>query len=249
MKRQISNFTILKSNRRYALGKPVEAWLNVPGNKVHIFWKDEKGCYFGMNDMTAHSLGVDPKNLVGLDDYEVVRNICAASKLDSKPEVSEQHLEWINNDKLVFNTGRSLLFYNYIIGLSKCILFLSQKSPLYDINNKIVGTFGLCFYLAERDLSTFKNDVEIKEYIANFENQSQAKDTIPNRIILKNVELSPRETSCTFYLAKGFTAKQIADKLAISPRTVEAHLNQVKGQVGCYNNCELTELLFKCGIF
>ncbi|MCC5792638.1 MAG: helix-turn-helix domain-containing protein [Legionellaceae bacterium] len=48
------------------------------------------------------------------------------------------------------------------------------------------------------------------------------------RLHLGDVILTTRENECLELTIKGFTAKEIAKKLSISPRTVEEYLNQVK---------------------
>ena len=45
-------------------------------------------------------------------------------------------------------------------------------------------------------------------------------------------KLSNREIECIKFIVKGFTIKQIARELQLSPRTVEHHINNIKNKVG-----------------
>jgi len=40
--------------------------------------------------------------------------------------------------------------------------------------------------------------------------------------------LSNRQTECLFYLSKGYSMKEIARKINVSPRTVESHMKCLK---------------------
>ena len=48
--------------------------------------------------------------------------------------------------------------------------------------------------------------------------------------IIEKYELSTREFQCLELWASGFTLKGIGTRLGISPRTVESHINKVKGK-------------------
>lgn len=52
-------------------------------------------------------------------------------------------------------------------------------------------------------------------------------------------KLTPRQLECTHLVMKGMSAKQIADELKISPRTVEIYLNEIKRRLRCKSRTEL----------
>lgn len=72
---------------------------------------------------------------------------------------------------------------------------------------------------------------------------SGASETKPKFIVLDNnksaVNLSRRETEVITHLRAGLSAKQTADKMHVSTRTVEFHLNNIKDKVGCRTKLEL----------
>ncbi len=55
--------------------------------------------------------------------------------------------------------------------------------------------------------------------------------------------LTQREKQCLTHIVKGYNTKQIAKKLAISPRTVEFHLNNIKQKSHCTTKSQLIERL------
>jgi DNA-binding CsgD family transcriptional regulator len=51
--------------------------------------------------------------------------------------------------------------------------------------------------------------------------------------------LSKREKECVSFLSKGYTDKQIARQLGISPRTVETYLSAAKHKLSIATRAEL----------
>lgn len=60
--------------------------------------------------------------------------------------------------------------------------------------------------------------------------------------------LTPRQREILAYIAKGYSAKQIAARLDISPRTVEFHKYTIKETLGVSNNAELIRFALRSGI-
>lgn len=62
------------------------------------------------------------------------------------------------------------------------------------------------------------------------------------------VQLSPREQEVVELCSEGLTCHQIADKLFISPRTIEAHKNSIFRKLGIHNSVELVRYAINHGI-
>jgi DNA-binding CsgD family transcriptional regulator len=45
--------------------------------------------------------------------------------------------------------------------------------------------------------------------------------------------LTQRETECILFLSLGYTAKDMADELGLSPKTIQHHLENIKQKLGC----------------
>ena len=61
-------------------------------------------------------------------------------------------------------------------------------------------------------------------------------------------KLTPRQREILQLLAEGRSAKEIADLLAISPRTVEFHKYQMMETLGLYHSAEPVHFAIKHGI-
>lgn len=62
------------------------------------------------------------------------------------------------------------------------------------------------------------------------------------------IKLTSREIEITKLIAEGLTSHQIADKLFISPRTVETHRANLIKKVGVRNSIELVKRVEKMGV-
>ena len=58
-------------------------------------------------------------------------------------------------------------------------------------------------------------------------------------LALKSKNLNKREKECAYYLVLGMTAKEMANVLYISPKTVEYHLDNMKRKFGCCRKSDL----------
>lgn len=70
---------------------------------------------------------------------------------------------------------------------------------------------------------------------ALFMNETKSEDENTNH---KDV-LTPREKEVLYYLARGYTNRQIARELSISPRTVEGHRSSLTSKLGFSSRMEL----------
>lgn len=61
-------------------------------------------------------------------------------------------------------------------------------------------------------------------------------------IISNNGSLTKREMECLFYLSKGLTCPQLAQKLCLSRRTVENNIEIIKQKLGCGAKSDLIEI-------
>lgn len=58
------------------------------------------------------------------------------------------------------------------------------------------------------------------------------------------VYLTQREAECAFYLMRGFTMKEIARDLALSPRTIEFYLKRIKEKMQTHSKSEVVRRLY-----
>lgn len=73
-----------------------------------------------------------------------------------------------------------------------------------------------------------------RELVAALNACAQGENAFPNL-----PELTPRERQVLSLLGEGLSNQEIADKLGISVKTVEAHLERLKGKFCCTSTAEL----------
>ncbi len=61
--------------------------------------------------------------------------------------------------------------------------------------------------------------------------------------ITSELSLSNKEIECCYYLSKGLSIKGIANKMCLSPRTIETHVNHIKLKSNCYTTDLLIEYI------
>lgn len=95
------------------------------------------------------------------------------------------------------------------------------------------------------------NPIEKENIIINFPCAETIKiknfleKTTPKVYYLKNgTRLGIREAECLAYLSRGYSVKETAKILRLSPRTVESYLNAIKTKAQCYTTSELRDLFF-----
>ena len=105
----------------------------------------------------------------------------------------------------------------------KSLQFLSIKFPCYNFQHQLLGILGISIVLGEHPLAEAINQLTSLGLLPRNTSEDQKL-----KLNLGPIVLTPRELECLEYTVKGFTAKEIAKKLLLSPRTVEEYLNQLK---------------------
>jgi DNA-binding CsgD family transcriptional regulator len=115
-----------------------------------------------------------------------------------------------NNDKRVLKTEQALVIPERITTTTgKKMLATSFKSPLRSKMSKVIGIIGISF---------------LEEIEENIENK---------------FNLTGRQLECLYYLTQGFSMKEISNKIYLSARTVEHHLEAVKIKLNCQRRSDL----------
>ncbi len=91
--------------------------------------------------------------------------------------------------------------------------FVSRKSPIFDEDGELLGLIGH---------STEYTNIDVNEETAT---------------------LTLREMQTLAYLYYGFTAKETAKKLAISHRTIEVYVKNIKQKLQCRNRSQLLAVI------
>ncbi len=86
-------------------------------------------------------------------------------------------------------------------------------------------------------IATLKRAVQTSEHRDRIAGKTLANDTAPQPEQFKT--LTSREREIFSLTVRGFSSTQIADRLSISPRTVESHRENIREKLGARNNADL----------
>lgn len=100
-------------------------------------------------------------------------------------------------------------------------------------------TYAIQSVLAGRNYFSHRvQEVIVKKYTAGAKRKPKEPE----------VKLTSREIEITKLISEGLTSHQIADKLFISPRTVETHRANLMKKIGAKNSIELVKTVEKMGV-
>jgi PAS domain S-box-containing protein len=210
----------------------------------HVYWTDESGIYLGCNNMQAKFLGLSNSNdIIGKKLEDILY-------LGSKDTI-----DMINNVNKLVLAGEVVEKEENIIIDKKDFTFLSNKRPLYNSNNEIVGIIGVSVDITDRKQKenlelekqkylaqlaaqeVFKNCINNIQYELDFAKNDLLNKIIDTKIIvdknnISTINLSKREGEILYLLSLGKNPKQIAsiftkiESKAVSPATVSSVISK-----------------------
>lgn len=145
--------------------------------------------------------------------YGVDSDCVGASDLDLFPEEFAHDI--FLNDQAVIKQKSVQVFEEAGELNGHAFKYVSTKQPFIQ-NGVIIGVIGTSI-LVERHKNQFK-----QKFPASF---------------------SIREKECIYWYSKGYTAKEIAQFISISHRTVEKYLEHARAKLGCSTRAEVRQML------
>ncbi|MBA2652262.1 MAG: helix-turn-helix transcriptional regulator [Tatlockia sp.] len=185
-----------------------------------IGFKDIYSMYLGGNQFLATTMGfAKPEDIVGMKDRDIKSEMVAFAD------------QFVREDKEVMLTGerQHIDIGRYNDGISRATL--STKKVLLSANQEIIGTVFSRVELKSSLLSKLLDksvNIKLPQYY-----------TIAKQYGEYN--LSKRETQSLFYLIRGYSAREIAQRLGLSAKTIEYHIEQLKNKLNCSKRSELIE--------
>ena len=170
---------------------------------------------------------------------------------DFNMRLFHKHKVW-NGASLIYRYENYIDIVSFALGLScedSCGLLVNNRAFLKSfINHFREKASDLLEGHNKSKVATFKNKFntnykpnsmleKIKNSEFNFRTQQIQS--------FQDLRISPRELQCLELLSHGKTAKEIAQNIQISPRTVESYLANVKAKTNCNYKSELVEFFFK----
>lgn len=214
--------------------------------------------------LTGHNIGsmlALPINIYFLNTDSVIQNINETTiatcgyksvkdtlgktvRIAAKKESAEFS---INHDRNVLKANRMKISEESFTRKTDDIHFhaLSFKFPWYDDEDNIIGVFGCSIVIGDQGVYPLAYSLSLLMQTGLLipQDDERASQFLPGSTF-DDIYFSRRETQCLYHLARGKTAKQIANILGLSPRTIEHYLENIKKKMKVRSKSELLEKIF-----
>ncbi|MFN7097400.1 MAG: helix-turn-helix transcriptional regulator [Gammaproteobacteria bacterium] len=120
---------------------------------------------------------------------------------------------------------------------SKIVEAICTKTPIHDENNNICGIFWSSTPLLQPNQQNIINSIHHSLFPVYGQQEQRLQVATSD---LKH-GLTTRELEVLFHTLHGKSAKAIAQRLKISPRTVEVHLANIKNKFACHTKQQLID--------
>jgi DNA-binding CsgD family transcriptional regulator len=217
-----------ESGISFDTGHTVASLLQQPFN---FYFLNPEGTTLHMNQPCVEICGFSSiKDSLGKSLVDVSTSETATKLIENCKEVITENKIKIFEEENLRNDGISMQF-------------LSVKSPWYNDANEIIGLFGCSIVLGKQSLAAAI--LQISELgLLNSTNYTVNNTIIP-AISPNNKLLSERESLCLFHLCKGYTLKEIAKIIGLSPKTIETYIDRAKQKFKSKNKSELIAAYLK----
>ena len=201
---------------------------------ILAWWKNLDLEIQAVSDCTLPLINAKEQDeVIGITDYDV--KCKAAEKADI----------FRAQDRKVISEKRVIKYFDVVeYHQNEPQIIQSIKAPLYCSVGKICGVSVYAFILDDsffKTLSRLTEDAD-NPFYANLSAKELSRGSYELPTNYGNIKLSKRQSECMFYLIRGNLAKQIANKLGLSPRTIEYYIELIKAKYKCYSKNELIEL-------
>ncbi len=203
---------------------------NLPGNQ---WFKDINLNYIACNDRILNIMQLTNKNLL-LNNNDFNQPWALYANVYQK------------NDKKVIAIKKSCYFIHPAVTYQgDKILLLNKKTPFIDKAQNVIGILGNNILIKCKKFTNFFIDFHEQNIKLSLLN-----DILDQYAMIEDYSefgLTNREGQCLFYFVRGKTSKEIAEKLNISNRTVETHIEHIKNKYNCVTKSNLIEKAIKIG--
>jgi DNA-binding CsgD family transcriptional regulator len=179
--------------------------------------------------------------------YKVDASFVGKSNFDMRSHAVNSAAEFERQFRKVFTTCRLLTTVDIHTYTDRTRVQLTQLMPVIDNNGNL--TSALC---ERKDFAGIEAVIIGSQIINGFERFLYRN--MPISLSLEIIErydllgLTKAESLCFYYVTRGLTDKQAAQKLKRSIRTVQEHVGNIKCKVGCRQRAEFSDLAIALGL-
>lgn len=125
------------------------------------------------------------------------------------------------------------------------VLSMNNEVQYFNAMNEL-GVDG--YIIKESDYDELEHAIETVIKGGKYFSQELLLNMVNNRTIHSNIQLADREQEVLNYLCRGFSANEIAEKMYISPRTVEKYRSDLLLRTATPNSVSLVVFAIKNGM-
>ena len=191
------------------------------------FVKDVNSVYQSVSKCCCDALGWNStEDAIDKTDYDIPSDISLLAD------------HFINLDKQSFAKNSKILTLDINNFQDVQETFLVEKMPLFNHDGDIIGIYGNVLDVS--NVNFFKYGAMLSR-----EDQKIAPLHKVTSYVLSGAHsplpLTDRQQECVFFLIRGKTAKEIANILMLSVRTVESYIEAIKYRLGCTHKSQIVE--------
>lgn len=194
--------------------------------------------------------------LSGTSVMQKINEICAAtmgfasikdsfgkSMFDISPADNAEQV--ISTDRAVVQTSQRKIVEDQVIHFDHAVEqnFLTIKLPWYGNNHQVIGIFGCSILYGVQPFAETLAQLVRYGFLAN-----HMPNPFSSGFSHQETYFSKREKDCMYFLIRGKTAKETAQLLGLSPRTVENYLSNIKIKLNVYSKSELIDKIFEMNL-
>lgn len=190
--------------------------------------------YFVLKDRNSVIISANQRlgEVVGFKD---IRDYFGLTDYDIRSSAVECADHFVAQDQQVLSSEESVQFVDFSVQDDSIVAMLKTKAPWYNEKGELAGT-------AASAVTLHKNiQADLIHLLTGDHDKTTLHTTYQLRKSYPAFNLSRRESEVLFFLLRGQTAKQIAQVLCVSPRTIETHIESLKTKMNCSNKAMLIE--------
>ncbi|MFN7096007.1 MAG: helix-turn-helix transcriptional regulator [Gammaproteobacteria bacterium] len=192
--------------------------------------------FYGLKDLDGKILNCTTASLGYLSAKNFKYREEAFDQIEYDLCINKNYVDiYRQNDQLTYSKKANYCIEPILIN-KRHTYTIAHKLPVYNQEcDQIIASIYRAIVIDHDYLINFFDHLQQHQRILNAECPAFF-EILPKK---QPHDLTSRESECLFYTLRGKTAKDIARLLAISPKTVEFHMEHLKAKFGCYNKSEL----------
>ena len=213
----------------------------VPQNAEMIHFINQCPGMVGYLD-TQHKVLMLNNVAVKLLGFKSLDHAIGKTSFDIPSKAAECAAQYFAQDEFVLKNEKNLQVLDISEYSDGSIhIWLTNKSLL---RNEVGDKVGVFYYTHE--INTTAVELLFKQLVGSLSSATSTTYWL-NENNYSDL-LSERQNECLFYLIRGKSCREIAAILALSPRTIETHVEEIKNKLGCKNKSEVIEKAIENGL-